>query len=128
MSARARGVERGGGHADAAGVSDAAAVLDAHARRVAAAAAAVSAGDRGAGGAASRVRGAERDAKRMAELTPLWWNYVNAAGALGEGEAMPAELVKYRWMLEELRVSLFAQELGTVGPVSVKRLWDQWGR
>ncbi|MCC6677597.1 MAG: ATP-dependent RNA helicase HrpA [Phycisphaerales bacterium] len=72
--------------------------------------------------------GAERDARRMAELTPLWWNYINAAGTLGEGEAAPPALVRYRWLLEELRVSLFAQELGTAVPVSVKRLWDEWAR
>jgi ATP-dependent helicase HrpA len=36
------------------------------------------------------------------------------------------ELELYRWMLEELRVSLFAQELGTSLPVSPKRLEKQW--
>lgn len=36
----------------------------------------------------------------------------------------PAE--HYRWMLEEFRVSLFAQQLGTRAPVSVKRLDQQW--
>ena len=37
-----------------------------------------------------------------------------------------AELQQYRWMIEELRVSLFAQELGTAMPVSDKRLNKQW--
>ena len=37
-----------------------------------------------------------------------------------------AEVVAYRWMLEEWRVSLFAQELGTSIPVSEKRLDKQW--
>jgi ATP-dependent helicase HrpA len=37
-------------------------------------------------------------------------------------------LARYRWLLEELRVSLFAQALGTVEPVSMKRLRDQWQR
>ncbi len=36
------------------------------------------------------------------------------------------ELVQYRWMLEEFRVSLFAQSLGTKVPVSQKRLEAQW--
>jgi ATP-dependent helicase HrpA len=36
------------------------------------------------------------------------------------------ELQLYRWMLEELRVSFFAQALGTSLPVSVKRLAQQW--
>ncbi|MFM1892694.1 MAG: hypothetical protein RLZ44_1771, partial [Pseudomonadota bacterium] len=35
-------------------------------------------------------------------------------------------LEEIRWMLEELRVSLFAQELGTAYPVSVKRVGRRW--
>ena len=35
-------------------------------------------------------------------------------------------LCRYRWMLEELRVSFFAQSLGTAQPVSAKRLAQQW--
>ncbi len=34
----------------------------------------------------------------------------------------------YRWMLEEYRVSLFAQRLGTSLPVSAKRLDQQWAQ
>ena len=34
----------------------------------------------------------------------------------------PARLVPVRWMLEELRLSLFAQQLGAAGPVSVQRI------
>lgn len=37
-------------------------------------------------------------------------------------------LIKYRWMLEEYRVSLFAQPLGTRIPVSAKRLDKEWDR
>jgi ATP-dependent helicase HrpA len=33
---------------------------------------------------------------------------------------------QYRWMLEEFRISLFAQQLGTKMPVSIKRLDEQW--
>ena len=36
------------------------------------------------------------------------------------------ELVQYRWMLEEYRVSLFAQGVGTSIPVSAKRLDKAW--
>jgi ATP-dependent helicase HrpA len=36
--------------------------------------------------------------------------------------------MRFRWLLEELRVSQFAQELKTIAPVSVKRLEEQWGR
>ena len=38
------------------------------------------------------------------------------------------ELLHYRWLLEEYRVSLFAQQLGTVEPVSEKRLQEHWKR
>lgn len=36
-------------------------------------------------------------------------------------------MVEFRWLLEELRVSFFAQELRTPQPVSVKRLEKAWG-
>jgi ATP-dependent helicase HrpA len=39
-----------------------------------------------------------------------------------------ARLEEYRWLLEELRVSLFAQELRTPQPVSVKRLDKAWAQ
>ena len=35
---------------------------------------------------------------------------------------------EFRWLLEELRVSLFAQELRTPQPVSVKRLDKPWAQ
>ena len=40
--------------------------------------------------------------------------------------ALSAPAQHYRWMLEEFRVSLFAQRLGTKTPVSTKRLDEQW--
>ena len=40
--------------------------------------------------------------------------------------AVSAELTRFGWLLEELRVSLFAQELRTPVPVSVKRLSKVW--
>jgi ATP-dependent helicase HrpA len=39
-----------------------------------------------------------------------------------------ARLDEFRWLLEELRVSLFAQELRTPQPVSVKRLEKAWAQ
>ena len=42
--------------------------------------------------------------------------------------AAHARLDEYRWMLEELRVSLFAQELRTPQPVSAKRLDRAWAQ
>ena len=39
---------------------------------------------------------------------------------------IPQALHDYRWLIEELRVSLFAQELKTPFPVSIKRLEKTW--
>jgi ATP-dependent helicase HrpA len=42
--------------------------------------------------------------------------------------AVDARMQEFRWLLEELRVSLFAQELRTPQPVSAKRLQKVWGQ
>ncbi|MDD5336564.1 MAG: ATP-dependent RNA helicase HrpA [Rhodoferax sp.] len=67
-----------------------------------------------------------RDAARLAELRPLeqrYWNLVaERKGVLDE------RLQEFRWLLEELRVSFFAQELRTPQPVSVKRLEKAWAQ
>jgi ATP-dependent helicase HrpA len=65
-----------------------------------------------------------RDATRLAELKPQeqrYWRLV----AERKGAA-DARLLELRWLLEELRVSFFAQELRTPQPVSVKRLEKLW--
>jgi ATP-dependent helicase HrpA len=70
--------------------------------------------------------GASRDLVVMQEITPLWQQYVRRAELHRlRGTSDPA-LAQYRWMLEELRVSLFAQELKTSVPVSAKRLQGLW--
>jgi len=48
--------------------------------------------------------------------------YTQAGGALPHAGNTPPRLVAVRWMLEELRLSLFAQHLGAAGPVSVQRI------
>ncbi len=65
-----------------------------------------------------------RDATRLAELRPLEQRYLRRVAEL-KG-AQHARLDEYRWLLEELRVSLFAQELRTPQPVSAKRLDKAW--
>jgi ATP-dependent helicase HrpA len=65
-----------------------------------------------------------RDAARMAELRPQeqrYWRLV----AERKG-AVDARMQEFRWLLEELRVSFFAQELRTPQPVSIKRLEKAW--
>ena len=66
----------------------------------------------------------DRDAKLMGEMAPLLTQYQRARSAL-KGAPDPA-LDEFRWLLEELRVALFAQELRTPMPVSVKRLMKTW--
>ena len=65
-----------------------------------------------------------RDAARLAELRPLeqrYWRLVaERKGVVDE------RMQEFRWLLEELRVSFFAQELRTPQPVSVKRLDKAW--
>ncbi|HEU0200596.1 MAG TPA: DUF3418 domain-containing protein, partial [Burkholderiaceae bacterium] len=65
-----------------------------------------------------------RDQQRSAEIAPLATAYVRELGAR-KGVVDP-RLEEFRWLLEELRVSLFAQELRTPMPVSVKRLQKVW--
>lgn len=65
-----------------------------------------------------------RDADRMAALTALRVPYLRAVAAR-RGVPDP-QLTDFRWLLEELRVSLYAQQLRTPMPVSVKRLERIW--
>ncbi|TFY99163.1 ATP-dependent RNA helicase HrpA [Ramlibacter henchirensis] len=67
-----------------------------------------------------------RDVARMADVRPQeqrYWRLV--AERKGHVDDRMQEL---RWLLEELRVSLFAQELRTPQPVSVKRLEKVWAQ
>jgi ATP-dependent helicase HrpA len=66
--------------------------------------------------------GATRDTQMMEQVRPLWKQYVNRLELHRFQGIEDAALQQYRWMLEELRVSLFAQELKTSQPASVKRL------
>ncbi|WP_310345799.1 ATP-dependent RNA helicase HrpA [Pelomonas aquatica] len=67
-----------------------------------------------------------RDAKLMGEIRPLEQRYTRRMAEL-KG-VRDARLDDFRWQLEELRVSLFAQELRTPQPVSVKRLDKVWSQ
>ncbi|WP_269629579.1 ATP-dependent RNA helicase HrpA [Pelomonas sp. BJYL3] len=67
---------------------------------------------------------AARDAKWMAEYRPLEQRWQRRLSEL-KGSS-DARMDDFRWQLEELRVSLFAQELRTPQPVSVKRLEKVW--
>ena len=67
-----------------------------------------------------------RDAARLHELKPQeqrYWRLVaERKGVVDE------RMSEFRWLLEELRVSFFAQELRTPQPVSIKRLDKAWAQ
>ena len=69
---------------------------------------------------------AARDAQAMTDYAKLWTNYERRALQLAKMGAVDPQIEQFRWLLEELRVGLFAQELRTPVPVSVKRLEKQW--
>ena len=67
-----------------------------------------------------------RDAARLAELRPQeqrYWRLVAERKGVSD-----ERMQEFRWLLEELRVSFFAQELRTPQPVSVKRLEKAWAQ
>ena len=68
----------------------------------------------------AKVGAMERDIEQARSIRPLWQN------ALKLKDWLEPKAAEYRWMIEELRVSLFAQELRTPYPVSVKRVTKAW--
>ena len=69
---------------------------------------------------------AERDQKHAANVQALWNNYEARLKADRDAGRHDPKLEEFRWLIEELRVSLFAQELRTPLPVSAKRLQKFW--
>ncbi|MEX2475954.1 ATP-dependent RNA helicase HrpA [Marinobacter sp.] len=67
-----------------------------------------------------------REREFLHSIEPLWSRYASKSQEQQRQGVRDPELTRYRWMLEEYRVSFFAQQLGTVAPVSVKRLDRQW--
>ena len=68
-----------------------------------------------------------RDAARetdIQELEQMWQEKTDSL--IKQGLPISDGLAGFKWMIEELRVSLFAQELKTPYPVSVKRLLKVW--
>ncbi|GAA2902981.1 ATP-dependent RNA helicase HrpA [Microbacterium esteraromaticum] len=63
-----------------------------------------------------------RDRTRMTEYERVAKAFGDAGGTVPLGPDAPADLVEVRWLLEEYRVSVFAQRLGTAQPVSPQRI------
>jgi len=68
----------------------------------------------------------ERDERHTASIAELWGRYEERAAKLRRAHESDPRLEDFRWRIEELRVSLFAQELKTPYPVSFKRLDRLW--
>ncbi|MES2553264.1 MAG: DUF3418 domain-containing protein, partial [Pseudomonadota bacterium] len=73
----------------------------------------------------------DRDGRNAQTVGVLWQNWEAAMEKRskqndGNADTLDAALRDFRWLIEELRVSLFAQELKTPFPVSIKRLEKLW--
>jgi ATP-dependent helicase HrpA len=68
----------------------------------------------------------QRDRVWSGELADYWQQYQARLAKHAQEGKRDVKLALYRWLLEEYRVSLFAQQLGTKLPVSDKRLSKQW--
>ncbi|MEM9386809.1 MAG: ATP-dependent RNA helicase HrpA [Pseudomonadota bacterium] len=69
-----------------------------------------------------------RDDEPRELVREYWLRYLRVAPSQAQSLASKPELTLFRWQVEELRVSLFAQPLGTRVPVSPKRLDKQWAK
>ena len=74
----------------------------------------------------SKVASNAKEDVHIGEIERLWQQYANLRQRHVQHSITDPEIDLYRWMLEEYRVSLFAQQLGTAVPVSAKRLDKQW--
>ena len=67
-----------------------------------------------------------RDGQHAASVASLWHQYQQRLEKHRKAGIHDPHLAEFRWQIEELRISLFAQELKTPYPVSVKRLQKFW--
>ena len=69
--------------------------------------------------------GLTRDIQGLKDVGPLWSSYKDEERRRREAGTIEDEFADFRWQIEELRVSVFAQEAAAT-PVSVQRLQKQW--
>ena len=67
-----------------------------------------------------------RDARHAAQVAQLWTRYRERAETQRATGTLAPKLAAFRWLIEELKVSLYAQELRTPFPVSFKRVEKAW--
>lgn len=63
-----------------------------------------------------------KDRMHQLNIEKVQQNYLSKVSKIPQGNVIPEELQEVRWMLEELRISFFAQQLGTAYPISAKRI------
>ena len=68
----------------------------------------------------------DRDGKNSASVGLIWQNWEALVDKQNKTDKLSPKVMEFRWLIEELRVSLFAQELKTPFPVSIKRLEKIW--
>jgi ATP-dependent helicase HrpA len=69
---------------------------------------------------------AGKDQQRLREMAPFHAKWKDRVKGAREANRRDPRLDEIRWMLEELRISYFAQQLGTAYPVSLKRIEARW--
>jgi ATP-dependent helicase HrpA len=70
--------------------------------------------------------GFQKDRRNQDLVAPHWRRYLQARERLGREWSQQPAAIRYRFLIEEFRVSLFAQQLRTAVPVSEKRLNEVW--
>lgn len=70
----------------------------------------------------------QKDQQKAAQVAPLWQNYLRKRDELRAQGRLLDELDEFGWLIEELRVQIFAPELKTAVAVSPQRLQDVWTR
>jgi ATP-dependent helicase HrpA len=63
-----------------------------------------------------------KDRVQILKIDSVMSDYKELLNKIPKGQAVPEKVKEIRWMVEELRVSFFAQQLGTPYPVSDKRV------
>ncbi len=71
-------------------------------------------------------RGGAHDGAKVQQIMPLWERYLSRLSRHRQRGHVDTGLENYRWLLEEFRISLFAQELGVRERISRKRLDTLW--
>ena len=69
-----------------------------------------------------------KDQKGMSMMAPFLQKWETLTHQRIGLESQCPDALEFVWMLEEFRISLFAQQIGTKMPVSTKRLEQQWGK